>query len=411
MTAITTPSQASMTSEAAPLMGLAHLMRKAFVGEDLMPLATQLIARASTNEHDANALLDLSTILMLQGIRDLGLATQAQALQIRRLYELPASGKMVLRVLAIMAPGDLMTNTPLPFLVENSDVALSMLYVAPDEGLPRDLPAHDVMFIAVSESDRTQPLLQRIEDDTAAMGTPVLNPPARIAHTSRTQACKVLAGAPGIVMPATARAARNSLEALSREADLTNVLPDGAFPVIVRPVGSHAGNGLEKLDSLDDLSVYLRSNADDEFFLSRFIDYSGEDGLFRKYRVVLVDGVPFAGHMGVSARWMIHYLNAGMTDSAEKRAEEEKFMRSFKEDFASRHAAALKALADRFGLDYVVIDCAETRQGELLVFEVDPGAIIHSMDPADLFPYKLPRMQEVFEAFRALLMRSRASVQ
>ena len=173
-----------------------------------------------------------------------------------------------------------------------------------------------------------------------------------------------------------------------------------------RHVDSHAGRRLAKIDTTHDLSTYLEANAGDDFFISRFIDYRGKDGLFRKYRVVLVDGVPFAGHMGVSTHWMIHYLNAGMDTSLEKRAEEEVFMRRFEIDFARRHAVALETLSERFGLEYLVIDCGETAAGELLVFEVDPGAVVHSMDPVDLFPYKRPRMQNVFAAFRGMLARS-----
>ncbi|MEO7007832.1 MAG: RimK family alpha-L-glutamate ligase, partial [Caldimonas sp.] len=125
-----------------------------------------------------------------------------------------------------------------------------------------------------------------------------------------------------------------------------------------------------------------------------------------KYRIVLIDGVAYAGHMGISTHWMIHYLNAGMSDSAAKRAEEEAFMRNFETDFARRHGDALQVVSKRVGLDYLVIDCAETAVGELLIFEVDGGAVVHSMDPAGLFPYKRPQMEKLFAAFRAMLVRA-----
>jgi glutathione synthase/RimK-type ligase-like ATP-grasp enzyme len=184
---------------------------------------------------------------------------------------------------------------------------------------------------------------------------------------------------------------------------LTAVLEGGNFPVIIRPVDSHAGHGLMKIDTPEAIAEYLRSMPEREFYISRFVDYRAADGLFRKYRVVLIDGRPYAGHMGISDDWMIHYLNAGMAESAEKRAEEECFMRTFDEDFASRHADALAAISERVGLDYLVIDCGETTDGKLLVFELDSGAIVHSMDPVDLFPYKRGPMQKVFKAFRDML--------
>lgn len=390
-----------------PLMGLARLMSMAFEGTDLGPLAAGLIERASADEADADALMDLSTVLQLQGQRELGLATQALALKVSRVYELPSANATAMRVLAIMAAGDLMTNTPLPFLVEGSDIALGMLYLLPGESIPIDLPAHDVVFVAVSESDSTRALLAELADALPAWTKPVVNPPERIARTSRTQAHTLLAGAPDICMPISNRATREQLQRLSSGTlELREILDDGAFPLIVRPVGSHAGRGLQKVDSAHELRPYLEATDSAEFFISRFIDYRGNDGLFRKYRIVLIDGVAYAGHMGISTHWMIHYLNAGMSDSAAKRAEEETFMRNFETDFARRHGDALQAVSKRVGLDYLVIDCAETAAGELLIFEVDGGAVVHSMDPAGLFPYKRPQMEKLFAAFRAMLVRA-----
>jgi hypothetical protein len=66
----------------------------------------------------------------------------------------------------------------------------------------------------------------------------------------------------------------------------------------------------------------------------------------------------------------------------------------------------LDALAKRVGLDYFGIDCGETPEGELLIFEADVAMIVHAMDPPDLFPYKGPQMRKVFEAFRAMLERA-----
>lgn len=79
-------------------------------------------------------------------------------------------------------------------------------------------------------------------------------------------------------------------------------------------------------------------------------------------------------------------------------------MRDFDADFAKRHHEALQGLNEILGLDYVVLDCAETRDGKLLVFEADTGAVVHAMDPADLFPYKAPQMKKVFSAFRDMLI-------
>ena len=73
--------------------------------------------------------------------------------------------------------------------------------------------------------------------------------------------------------------------------------------------------------------------------------------------------------------------------------------------FAVRHQRALAALADRVGLDYFTVDCAENKRGELLIFEADNTAVVHNMDSPELFPYKAPQMRKIFEAFAAMLYR------
>jgi glutathione synthase/RimK-type ligase-like ATP-grasp enzyme len=383
-------------------------MRLAFVGADLTPLGTRLLQRAETHPHDANTLLDLSTLLQLQGNHAAALAVQGQALAMQPLYHLPAThGAPSLRLLALMGPGDLMANTPLEFLLEDTDIALDMLYVAPHLPLPVPLPEHDVAFVAVGESDQNHALLQYVTDLVQDWPRPLLNAPARIAGVSRDNACALLAAAPGVVMPATLRVDRQTLAQVGLgQQSIADLLEHGDFPIIVRPVDSHAGQGLDKLDSPAAITGYLELQPASTFYVSRFIDYRSADGLFRKYRIVLIDGRPYVSHMAISTHWMIHYLNAGMTDSAEKRAEEARFMTRFDDDFARRHAAAFHAIHQRMGLDYLGIDCGETSTGEMLIFEVDSNMIVHALDPVDLFPYKQPQMRKVFDAFRDMLIRA-----
>jgi glutathione synthase/RimK-type ligase-like ATP-grasp enzyme len=107
---------------------------------------------------------------------------------------------------------------------------------------------------------------------------------------------------------------------------------------------------------------------------------------------------------------MIHYLNAGMANSADKRAEEEQFMADFDSGFALRHAAAFAQINARMGLDYVGLDCAESSDGRLLIFEVDSCMIVHAVDSVELYPYKQPQMQKIFTAFRQMLLNAMQQV-
>ncbi len=394
----------------APLIGLAPLMRLAFLQQDLAPLGEALLARAQAHADDAHAWLDFSTVLQLKGQRELALAVQAQAIELQQWYSLPAQAPQSgpgLKLLVVMGPGDLMSNTPIEFLLEQSDVAIDLLYLSADSVFPEEVPEHDVLLVAVAESDANQPLLARLAAFLFEWPRPVVNLPAHIAHTSRDGLCARLQNVPGVAMPRTARLVRPQLEALaSGELQVDALLPGDDFPLIVRPLGSHAGHDLERIASVADLPGYLQKVDAERFYIARFVDYRNIDGQFRKYRIALIDGRPYICHFAVSSHWMIHYLNAGMDESAVKREEEARIMAHFDEQFARRHAQAFAAIDARMGMPYLGIDCAETRDGELLVFEADNAMIVHAMDAEEMYPYKRPAMQKVFAAFRAMLARA-----
>ena len=144
----------------------------------------------------------------------------------------------------------------------------------------------------------------------------------------------------------------------------------------------------------------------DAFFLASFVDYRSGDGLFRKYRIVMIEGVPFLCHMAVSQEWKIHYVNAGMAESAAKRADEASAMASFEQGFAKRHGAAFAKLHERFRLDFLVIDCGESPDGRLVLFEAETAMIVHNLDSPALYPYKQPQMARVFAAFGAMIEKA-----
>ncbi len=395
-----------------PLMGIAPIMRARFQGDSLDDLAATMIQRATNDPQDMNALMDLSTILQVLGAKEVGLDTFKLAMGVSRLYTIPAKHAASVRLLAIQAPGDLMMNTPLQFLLENTDIELQMLYLMPDEPIPTHLPEHDVAIIALSDTSQTRALLEQLSVAVAGWNKPVLLKPEHVIRTSRQHAFSLLSGVGGAKIEQTVQATRTTLQGLAMgEVALPSLLIKGDFPVIVRPIDSHAGRGLEKIDTPHQLSQYLEGQAATDFFISPYSDYRSADGYFRKYRLVLVDGIPYAGHMAISESWMVHYLNAGMFESAWKRDEEAKFMQTFEADFAVRHASALQNIHKLFGLEYLVMDCAETAEGDLLLFELDPGAVIHDMDPADMFPYKVPAMQKIFDAFRTLLLKTKHTTQ
>ncbi len=389
-----------MHNPTATLMGLAKIMRLAFAGDNLSGLTEQLSSRVASDARDSAALLDLSIVQQLRGNHETALELQWQALQMQQHYRLQTNAaRPTLRVLAIMGPGEVMANTPIEFLLEQSDISLELLYVGP--GIPpvHDIPTHDVAFVAVCESDVNQQLLSQLERVLEYWPKPHINRPARIAQLTRDGLSHLLSGLSAVNVVASQRVTRAEL---SNHQGL-NLL----YPLIARPANSHAGHGLSKLDCTTDVERYVEQHQQEEFSIAPFVDYrTVSDGLYRKYRVAMVEGSAYPAHMAVSPHWMVHYLNADMVENANNRAAEAHFMDSFDWEFGARHRPALAAIDQRLGLEYYSLDCAETSAGELLVFEVDSGAVVHSMDPVDLFPYKRPHMLKLFSAFHGLVKRT-----
>ncbi|MBS1229383.1 MAG: hypothetical protein H6R17_2660 [Proteobacteria bacterium] len=397
-----------MTSTQAdmPFVGLAPFLRLSIAGDDLLPYGQQLLALAQQRPDDANLWMNLSQAMLSLGQREMGLAVQGQALEAQRIYHLPAARQPArLRLLMLMVAGDLSANTPLDCLLEDSDIDLIFYYVSPGDPLALPIPKHDALLVAVSEADDNRELLIALESLLHDWPKPVINAPQHIPSVGREAASALLSDAPGVLIPPTLRASRAQLLSVAAgQAGLAERFADCDFPVILRPVGSHGGHGLDRIVDSASLADYLARVDALDFFLSRFIDYRSADGFYRKMRVALIDGVPFACHMGVSAHWMIHYLNAGMYEESWKREDEASFMAGF-DDFAQRHAQALQAIYERSGLDYVCIDCAQTADGQLLVFEIDHAMVVHAMDTEAMFPYKQHHMQKVRDAFRDYLFR------
>jgi hypothetical protein len=391
----------------ADRIGFARLTTMAFDGIDLRPLRDELIAKIAAGTASAGDGLDLSLIVQLLGDKPSGMAIQADVLGFHQLFRSPCPVENPkLRVLALAAAIDMGGNTPIEFLLEGSGIELATLYVIGGIDLPVPLPDHDVAIVIASDSEECRDALRIIDEVAARWPRPLLNPPHLIANLDRDKLHRLLRGIDGLDIPATMCVTRPQLSEVSRcDLGLAEIDAELAFPLIVRPRGSHAGVGLAKLDDAAAIDRYLAQRLEPEFFVSRFVDYAGDDGLFRKYRVVFVDRRPYACHMAIADRWDIWYLNAGMSGSAAKRLEEETFMRTFDIGFGRRHQTALAAMADRIGLDYFTIDCAENKSGDLLIFEADNTAVVHNMDSPEVFPYKPPQMRRVFEAFAAMLHR------
>ncbi len=397
----------NVTSVIPSQLGLASIVGRVYGGADPVALMQEITARLDDPAQAAGAWLDLSILRRSLGDVENAEIFQNEALNASRIFRQLSTGEKPLRLLAFKTAGNFMVNTPVEFMLEGSNVELVSVYLSEDTKDIGSVPEHDVALLAIGESPESREILNKCKILLHNWPRRILNFNVEtILSFDRSLLWRALADVDGLSCPWTSEFARDTLlhdprEALSARlngADLT-------FPLIVRPEGAHAGINTSKVESLDELSAVLNNLPAENVHVSRFIDYSSDDGQFRKYRIALIDGVAYPAHMAISSKWMVHYLNAGMTESAAKRDEEAKWFNSFHHNFAMKHEVGFQSLCDTLNLDYFAIDCAEAKDGTLLIFEIDTAMIVHCMDVEPEFSYKKAPMQKLFAAFQAMLTK------
>jgi hypothetical protein len=307
----------------------------------------------------------------------------------------------VRRVLVLAVPGDFQANLPLDALLGAPDTELHTLWLVDPEVALKDpfavfgdsRPQFDCIFIAIAEDSRHRRALEAADRVAEALNMPVINQGRRIAAVSRHGAAQLMRGLPDTVVPNQTLIGRGSLaEAASLE-----------FPLIIRPARSHAGKDLARIDDAGILGNYLDRVTEELFYIAPFADYQSDDGLWRKYRIIFVDGCPWPYHLAIHSDWAIWYYNARMDLDPWKRREEARFVQDIRQVFPGRAMGALHALAARVGLDYFGIDCGLMRDGRLVVFEIETGMIVHDWDTPEIYPYKRECTRAIREATERMI--------
>ncbi|MEP0961777.1 MAG: hypothetical protein ABJQ70_16000 [Roseobacter sp.] len=392
-------------------LGVAALAKVAFDGGDFAPLRSELVAQCLNGSESASAMMDLSVVEQIFGNPTLGMQLQSQALEKCRTYRTHRPQAAKKTVLVYAAEVHMGGNTPVEFLLPNDDFDIVTYYpdVTAKGGIVPDLPAHDVAFCSgPADSEDAEYFFERVRGLSKENCEKVLNLPEKLIKPERDTLPELLSRIDRLRIPKTIRIDRSRLEKALQDGIEEKIFSDvGRYPFVVRPVGSHAGLGLAKLKTGAEFLTYLAGRTEEIFFVGEYVDYASEaDKNFRKYRVVLVDGKAFPCHMAISNQWDVWYMNSNMAASEEKRQEEQTFMDHFESEFAKRHQGTFAALASGLGLDYFGLDCAEDREGNLVVFEVDNALIVHDMDCQDTFPYKKKHMRRIFTAFGDMLSQN-----
>jgi tetratricopeptide (TPR) repeat protein len=342
--------------------------------------------------------LGLYELLQIKGELSAAVDHQKRALAAQRLFSQSAAHE-ARSLLVLCAPGDWQANIPIDFIVDRATTSVHKLYLIEGAAPPASLPPYDVVLNGIAESRAAVAYLELADRFMQDQDRPALNRAGRVAAISRERLPETLANVDACV-PAVTEVTRELLA----QGD-----PTVAYPLIARPVGSHAGHDLARIANRAELDDYLAATQAASFFISPFVDYKSADGFYRKYRFVYVDGEPFPVHQAISPNWMIHYYNAPMAENQWMRDEEASFLREPWSRFTGAPGDAVRAIAVAVGLEYFGIDCAIGADGRLLVFEADAAMLVHTTDPVDLYPYKHEFVPRIYRAVERMLDRRKGA--
>jgi glutathione synthase/RimK-type ligase-like ATP-grasp enzyme len=227
-----------------------------------------------------------------------------------------------------------------------------------------------VIFNEISDPDSHTTSLKRCEAFCDMQKVTVINRPEAILQTRRDIISENLKNQPGLIMPLTVRFNPETPEDVGQGIAQAGL----QYPVIFRQAGDHGGISTVLLNSEADINAAMYAFALDgrAYYLTEFRDYASPDGLYRKYRVVVVEGKPYLRHMIVSSHWLIHSSSREFMKAQPQYAEEEaSVLATFDEKLRPLLSPLTQTLAEKLQLEYFGIDCNVTADNRLLIFEIN----------------------------------------
>ncbi|NNE06309.1 MAG: hypothetical protein HKN15_11360 [Xanthomonadales bacterium] len=253
-----------------------------------------------------------------------------------------------------------------------------------------------LIFNQISDADSHPVALQRCEELCRHVGVPVINPPEAVLKTTRDQVAEYLHDIPGVRAPRTLRVAPAS------PAEVFDIIESEGldYPVIQRRTGEHNARSMVLLHGrkdLDKLHVFPFDGRD--FYLTEFVDFSDERGVFYKHRIVMVDGEPMPRHVFFNNDWKVNSSCVGFMKAHPEFGTPAANLDALERERLPKASEALKEIANRLQLDYFGVDCQIAPDGEILLFEAN--ANMNMM--VDVLPEISDRIQAIKQRLGAMV--------
>jgi len=245
-------------------------------------------------------------------------------------------------------------------------------------------PDARLIFNEITEPDSHGIALQRAVDFCERAGLPVINHPAAIRKWTRDGVARALRSVPNLAMPLTLRLQPSSPREVLEFAGESGI----GYPFIFRVAGDHVGRSMALVRDVEDEGPLHRCAFDGRaFYLTEFVDARDEKGLYRKHRVVMVDGQPHLEDSLVNEYWNVHRDESRQYLAGHPELGRETDFLEALEDQLPRLTPTLGEIARIIDLDFFGIDFHVCPDGKLLIYEANANMNIGKLQPPELDPW------------------------
>ena len=227
-----------------------------------------------------------------------------------------------------------------------------------------NFPKDAVWFNSISSAEGNTKSLKLLSGILSDKSWSVINHPDHILLTARDKASQILSHIEGVIIPKCFTLAPSSLEEIKRYINDNSI----SFPFLFRAAVDHGKHSLLRINTPDEISKLecFAFDGEEDYYMTEFIDFASTDGLYRKMRFLVIGDKVVPRHLMISSSWQIH------SDHSAVSGEEIAFLSHVEASVAKR----CLAIKQSFNLDYIGIDCAMDREGNLVIFEANAHSMI-----------------------------------
>ena len=263
------------------------------------------------------------------------------------------------------------------------------------------LPPHDLIFNSIGDADLCGEALEAAGTLVNQSRRPVINHPRTVLGTGRLANTERLRRLPDVVVPRMVKLPRRLLcgvetSAVAAENGFT-------FPLLLRAPGFHTGRHFVRVETAGQLAAAAAQSPGEEVWLIEPLDASDGGGMFRKYRVMFIEGKLYPLHLAISRNWKVHYFTADMADCAENRASDAAFLNDIR-IIGDKGVVALEAILAALELDYGGIDFAVSGNGDILFFDANATMVVYPPARDPKWDYRRQAVDAILGAVHSMLV-------